>query len=391
LKVNFMITIKKFTDDLALVRETVAKVSGFDDPVLVDPYDKLSDLLVWGKKRAVQPLNDALVYSWDRDKHIMRYPAAFGIGIYQLDGIPFAYVTWNGDEAGVSSNHRVIAVARRNYLALYRAINLRRRQDKMKRQRLPILASDLLHALWSNTIGFLQDQRLERITKLGGRPKRGILLAGPPGNGKTMTCRWLADECKMRGMCVRNVTPDEFRASRSRDETEELFSLPKKGLIFFDDLDFALRDRESSFDVENQSIFLTSLDGLRPKSGVVYVFSTNLDTKQIDSAFKRPGRLDLLLTFTLPDSELRQRLINEWHGDLLSHIDIDVAVEETAGRSFAEIDEIKNLLVMQLAEKGDCIWNDALEQFIQNRPEVLNAREKIMGFGIQTKPIIKAL
>ena len=50
--------------------------------------------------------------------------------------------------------------------------------------------------LWRNTIGFLDPANLRRIKDLGGRAKRGLLLSGPPGNGKTTACRWIFRECR---------------------------------------------------------------------------------------------------------------------------------------------------------------------------------------------------
>src|SRR5207248_2657309 len=59
---------------------------------------------------------------------------------------------------------------------------------------------------------------------------------------------------------------------------------------FFDDMDIALRDRETVQETEDQAVFLSALDGLKVHEGVVFVFTTNCALELIDPAFKRPGR-----------------------------------------------------------------------------------------------------
>ena len=73
-----------------------------------------------------------------------------------------------------------------------------------------------------------------------------VYLYGPPGNGKTMACRWIRAECGRRGLCCRNVSAEEFSSSLCDGRAHTLFQLSRPGVIFFDDFDSALRDRETS-------------------------------------------------------------------------------------------------------------------------------------------------
>ena len=66
----------------------------------------------------------------------------------------------------------------------------------------PVLPDNQLEVLRQNTLGYLDRNNLKRIKELGGRPKRGLLLTGPPGNGKTSACRWLWEECQRHGNIV---------------------------------------------------------------------------------------------------------------------------------------------------------------------------------------------
>jgi cell division protease FtsH len=237
-----------------------------------------------------------------------------------------------------------------------------------------VLPDGLLAQLWQNTVGYLERGNLQRIRGYGGRPRRGLLLAGPPGNGKTSACRWLWQECRRRRWEWRLVSPDDYqaarRASNPAEAVRDLFTLEKRGIVFFDDLDLALRDRETTKETDDQAVFLGALDGIEVHEGLVYVFTTNCDLSLIDAAFKRPGRIDLLLHFPAPDAALRRRLLERWHPEIRAALDPGRAVADTDGFSFAELDELKNLLILRHLEGGGWDWSAALRQFARNRPEL---------------------
>jgi cell division protease FtsH len=199
-----------------------------------------------------------------------------------------------------------------------------------------------------------------------------------------MACRWIWEECRRRGWQWRLVTPDSYRKARSSPEPEDqvrkLFTVRRCGIIFFDDMDMALRDRNKFGESDDQSIFLGALDGLNVREGVVFVFTTNHGLDQIDPAFKRPGRLDVVLHFHAPCAELRRRLMETWHPDIRAHLDIASAAAATDGYSFAELEELKNLLIMHFMDAGQWDWSWSLRQFRLNRTEEANCQRRL-GFA----------
>ena len=240
--------------------------------------------------------------------------------------------------------------------------------------------------LCRNTLGYLDPKNLKRIKQLGGRPKRGLLLTGPPGNGKTSACRWLWQECLRHGHEYQMVTPDAYRAARNScnpvQAVKELFTVSRRGVIFFDDMDIALRDRNIVKETDDQAVFLGALDGIEVNEGVVYVFTTNCGLDLIDPAFKRPGRIDLVLHFQRPSAPLRRELIDRWHADVRAGIDLDDAVESTEGFSFAEVEELKNLLILRYLETDAWDWNWAMDQFKVNRLELAAEAARPVGFAV---------
>jgi AAA+ superfamily predicted ATPase len=196
-----------------------------------------------------------------------------------------------------------------------------------------------------------------------------------------MACRWIWEECRRRGWEWRLVTPDAYRQARASDSIEQLFGVERCGILFFDDMDLALRDRETVHETEDQAVFLSAMDGITVHEGVVFVFTTNCALNLIDRAFKRPGRIDLVLHFQKPDAGLRRTLMERWHADIRSHLDLDAAVASTAGYSFAEVEELRNLLVMHFMDAETWDWDWALKQFDINRSELTSRPRRHVGFG----------
>ena len=183
----------------------------------------------------------------------------------------------------------------------------------------------------------------------------------------------------------RLVTPDAYQQARHscnpQEAVRELFSVEGRGIVFFDDMDLALRDRETVRETDDQAVFLGALDGISVQEGVVFVFTTNCAPELIDRAFKRPGRLDLVLHFKAPDADMRRQLIERWHEDIRANVDIDTMTSSTEDYSFAEIEELKNLLIMHYLDADCWSWSWALEQFEVNRKELANGHRRRVGFG----------
>lgn len=293
-----------------------------------------------------------------------------------LDGRQFRVVrvqaAW-----GCGEGQSFWAVAANQYHALYRALLRRSRRELA--QRPPVMREQELNRLWTNTIGFLR-HGADVMARYGVPQKRGVLLLGEPGNGKTMACRWLRDRCIRERFAWRSVTAEEFESARHESQAHELFELDRPGIVFFDDVDMAVRDRGQFNQTSDHSTFLGGLDGLEVHRSVVYLFTSNAQLASLDSAFLRPGRIDLVMTFARPDAELRRRLLERWHAELLAGLDLERIVTETEGLSFAELEECKKLLVLHLIDHGRLDWSAAWSSFQQGRGA--NGSRTAIGFNV---------
>lgn len=268
-------------------------------------------------------------------------------------------------------------IAASDYLSFYR--DLRRMLKLQPTAQPPLMTESDFDRLWRNTIGFLQRGE-EALKRFGVTLKRGVLLMGAPGNGKTTACRWLESEADRFGYEWRTVSSDQYQNMCGRGQASRLFELDHPGFVLFDDLDHALRNRDDGFSNLEQSRFLSELDGIRVRQGVVYLFTTNAGIDDLDPAFRRPGRIDHMIHFSPPNADLRREFMSKyWPREIASQLPLDRAVEETDGLSFAELDEIKKQLVLNYLDSGHWDWDEALGMF-RIRMEDETPR-RIIGFN----------
>jgi hypothetical protein len=372
--------LQQYAADHRYLLEVVGRRAGFVAPVAIDLDEFAVPLLKAARKGELLPIDGVLVRDWDPDNRRIDPGAQLGMRLYEIEGVRFVKVQFIYNDQQNGWGLSFVAVDRKDYRRLYK-IALRCRRDLQPPSTPPILPPEQIDMMWKNTIGYLDRVNLRRIKSYGGRAKRGVLLTGAPGNGKTMACRWIWEECRRRRWDWRLVTPDAYRQARATDSIERLFSVERRGIVFFDDMDLALRDRETVHETEDQAVFLSALDGIQVNEGVVFVFTTNCALELIDQAFKRPGRLDLVLHFKAPDPVMRRRLMDRWHEDIRQNIDLEAAVASTDGYSFAEIEELKNLLIMHFMDSDSWNWGWALKQFDINREELSKRHRRHVGFG----------
>jgi hypothetical protein len=373
-------SLEQYTADHRRLLEAAGRQAGFSDPVAVELDEFETPLLMAARRGPPLPVDGVLVRDWDPAMRSASHGLRIGMRIYEIDSIRFVRVSFLPDSDVNCAGFDFTAVDRKDYRRLYR-IALHRRLDQQSAGEPPVLPQAQLDVLWKNTVGYLDGDNLARVKAYGGRARRGVLLTGAPGNGKTMACRWVLEECRRRCWEYHLVTPDAYRAARKNEVVEKLFGVGRRGVVFFDDMDLALRDRDTIAETEDQAVFLSALDGLKVQEGVVFVFTTNCPLDLIDRAFKRPGRIDLALHFQAPDAALRRRLLGRWHAEIRAGLDVDRAVASTDGYSFAEIEELKNLLVLHFMDAGAWDWDWALRQFAENRGDLHARQGPRVGFA----------
>jgi transitional endoplasmic reticulum ATPase len=174
-------------------------------------------------------------------------------------------------------------------------------------------------------------------------PKPNILMYGPPGVGKTLVAKALANE---EGFNFLPVSASDIMSKwvgASESNVRDIFekaARAKPTIIFLDEADSLLSNRQNTTDTNLArsnvvNMFLEHMDGLRTDSGIILIAATNL-IENIDPAFLRHGRFHPIKV-ELPSENARRAIIENKIASVPNDVDVDELVERTSGMSGADI------------------------------------------------------
>jgi transitional endoplasmic reticulum ATPase len=154
----------------------------------------------------------------------------------------------------------------------------------------------------------------EIFSQLNTKPPKGILLFGPPGTGKTMLVKAVANESEANFISIKGPELLSKWVGESERAVREVFRKAKQSspcIIFLDELDSIAPVRGAELDSHVAervvSQILTEMDGLEELKDVIIIAATNRPDI-VDPALLRPGRLDRLLYIQSPDKKARQEI-----------------------------------------------------------------------------------
>ncbi len=263
-----------------------------------------------------------------------------------------------------------------------------------------ILSPEVMRQLRRNTVELLD--KLPLYQRNGLPLKRGLILAGPPGTGKTLAGKVLANDLVKRSLRIdlkpsRAQSPnihelpvyedvaggvglDGDRGATAKNSSEgdaaqsnvrerlltfiwvsprhiegdprtvvNVYALARRcapAVIFFEDMDLYLKDRETHAEGNNPILgeFLNQLDGPVGNDGVITILTTN-DLDSIERALRsRPGRFDVVIHFERPDAACRERLLRRYMRDHnVGRIGYKRLASDTDGLTGAELRELITL------------------------------------------------
>uniref|UniRef100_A0A224XIV6 vesicle-fusing ATPase n=1 Tax=Panstrongylus lignarius TaxID=156445 RepID=A0A224XIV6_9HEMI len=190
----------------------------------------------------------------------------------------------------------------------------------------------------------------EKFLKFGMQPSRGVLFYGPPGCGKTLLAKAIANECQANFISVKGPELLTMWFGESEANVRDIFDKARAAapcVLFFDELDSIAKSRGGSVGdaggaadrVINQ--ILTEMDGMGAKKNVFIIGATNRPDI-IDPAILRPGRLDQLIYIPLPDEKSREAIFkaNLRKSPISPDVDLAYIAKMTHGYSGADLTEV---------------------------------------------------
>ena len=242
-------------------------------------------------------------------------------------------------------------------------------------------------------VDYLHDP--SRYRDIGATMPKGVLLAGPPGTGKTMLAKAVAGEANIPFFSISGSEFVEMFVGMGASKVRDLFKQAKEKapcIVFIDEIDAIGQKRNTGGmggnDEREQTLnqLLTEMDGFEGNSGVMILAATNRPDS-LDPALTRPGRFDRRVPVELPDLDGREKIlkVHAKKVKLAEDVDFRTIARMASGASGAELANIVNEAALRAVRDGRKAANQAdLEESIevviagyQKKNAILTDKEKM--------------
>ncbi len=235
-------------------------------------------------------------------------------------------------------------------------------------------------------IEYLKDP--QKVTRLGGKIPKGVLLLGAPGTGKTLLAKAIAGEADVPFYSISGSEFVEMFVGVGASRVRDLFEQAKKTapcIIFIDEIDAVGRHRGAGLggghDEREQTLnqLLVEMDGFEGKEGIIVVAATNRPDV-LDPALMRPGRFDRQVVVSTPDVKGRLEIlkVHVKKIPLAENVELEVIARSTPGFTGADLANLVNEAALLAARRA----KDVVEMI-----DFDEAKDKVL-MGVERRSMI---
>ncbi len=208
-----------------------------------------------------------------------------------------------------------------------------------------LLPHKVKRAVQTHVQGFLANR--DRLRALGVKARRGLILEGRPGTGKTLLGKVLADTL---GVSFLWVTPRHVESPRSFDYILRLARFVAPTVVFLEDLDLFAEDRRGKGWMGLGEL-MNQLDGAVENEDIITIATTNRLEVVEEALRNRPGRFDRVLTLDTMDETCRRRLLVKLLAKAeVASEDMSYLIASTEDHTGAQLEELANTLYILAVE-----------------------------------------
>ncbi|QOY55791.1 AAA family ATPase [Candidatus Sulfurimonas marisnigri] len=251
-----------------------------------------------------------------------------------------------------------------------------------------------------NDIGGISDVKIEleeiidfmknpkRYKTFGARMPRGVLLVGPPGVGKTMIAKAVANEAGVPFYYQSGASFVQIYVGMGAKRVHELFSAAKNNspsIIFIDEIDAVGKTRDGQRNDEREATLnqlLTEMDGFENSSGVIVIAATNkIDI--LDSALLRAGRFDRRVFVELPTKRERESILSKYLAQIPHELDVKAIANMTVGFNGASLAALVNEAALLSIRQHD--FQVTIDHFHHVKDKVMFGKKKLQMLSDKQK------
>jgi len=228
----------------------------------------------------------------------------------------------------------------------------------------------------------------KRYKNFGARLPRGVLLVGPPGVGKTMIAKAVANAADVPFYYQSGASFVQIYVGMGAKRVHELFAAAKKNapsIIFIDEIDAVGKKRDGNRNDEREATLnqlLTEMDGFEASSSVIVVAATNkIDV--LDSALLRAGRFDRRIFVELPTIKERESILMKYLSKIPSQVDTAKIASMTVGFNGAALAALVNEAALLALRENDL--HVRFEHFEQVKDKVMFGKKKLQMLNERQK------